>query len=57
MSSGFQIKQKRPKRRRELVGTERTITLKTPIFEVRRTNYYRFITKDKKPKENIRQLK
>lgn len=47
VSNGFNIRRERPKRRRELVGAKRTVTLKSPIFEVSKTNYYRFVKERK----------
>jgi hypothetical protein len=50
MTNGFsrrRVRQERPKRRRELVGSKRTVTLKSPIFEVSKTNYYRFVKERK----------
>ncbi|MGE9811366.1 hypothetical protein [Ferroplasma acidiphilum] len=46
MSDGFNIKQ-RSKLKPELVGSKRTITLKGPILNVAKTNYYRVVNERK----------
>jgi len=47
MTGGFNIRREKPKQKRELVGSERSITFRFPLGEYTRKNIYKINQKNK----------